>query len=125
MTLLNDDNSSVTQDKSEIGDQNTNRGQNSYDSMPSSSYYLCVTILIAIQTFGACSLNFIEDIVPWIAIVPTNCIEFIFPSLFFLISCKRHITDPIKDGVSNLKAKKYFAYFLFGFGVSLFVGHFI
>jgi len=79
---------------------------NSYDDMNQRTYYLATSVLILIQIIGSCTIKFIKQIVPWTSIVSTNCIEFLFPSTFYLVSAMRYPDHPL----SQSRVKKFFEY---------------
>ena len=70
------------------------------------------------------TIDFINKIVPWTSIISTNSIEFLFPSIFFLVALKRF--DGLKEaGSFSVTLKKAIAIFNIVLGTGLFIIHFI
>ena len=87
-------------------------------------YIATTTVIVIIQLLGACTIDFINKIVPWTSIISTNSIEFLFPSIFFLVALKRF--DGLKEaGSFSVTLKKAIAIFNIVLGTALFIIHFI
>ena len=102
-------------------------------------YIATTTVIVIIQLLGACTIDFINKIVPWTSrdsarglghcnpwtsIISTNSIEFLFPSIFFLVALKRF--DGLKEaGSFSVTLKKAIAIFNIVLGTGLFIIHFI
>lgn len=63
---------------------------NFYGDISFKAYFVTTTIIVLTQLVGACTIDFINKIVPWTSIISTNCIEFLFPSLFYLVALRRY-----------------------------------
>ena len=53
-------------------------------------YYATTVAIILVQVYGACKIDFIFQIIPWTSIVSSNCQEFLFPSVFYLVAARRY-----------------------------------
>ena len=59
-----------------------------YLDMQDAYYYSSVSLLIIGQTWGAISFKYIFQVMPIVSSVAINCLDFLFPAIFYLRACQ-------------------------------------
>jgi hypothetical protein len=58
-----------------------------YSDMNDWHYYTSVSLLILVQTLGAIKFKYIFQVMPLVSSVAINCLDFLFPAIFYLRAC--------------------------------------